>query len=132
MCAAFDHMLQKFDSSSLAYKIIANPYDALLDMANNEYDLLLIDINIPELSGHEILTTMDDFINADNDIKQSNLYRHKVPVILMSSSATLLKRNISLKHFHVQQRILKENIKNFIDQQLAHAKGNLSENTPAQ
>lgn len=132
MGAAFDHMLAKFSPTELTYKIVANPYDALLDMANNEYDLMFIDINIPEISGHELLSRMDDFIQGDRTIQNSNLYENKVPVILMSSSANLLKRDVDLKHFYVQHKVLKQDMKSFILSRLAQYQGNLNEDAPAQ
>lgn len=132
MGAALDHMLGKFSPSQLNYKIVANPYDALLDMANNEYDLMFIDINIPEITGHEILSRMDVFIQEDRTIQKSNLYQKKVPVILMSSSPALLKRDVTLKHFYVQHKVLKQDISKLIHNRLAQTQGNLNEDAPAQ
>ncbi len=132
MVAVFDNMLGKFSPSQVIYKIVANPYDALLDMANNEYDLMFIDINIPEISGYEILLRMDDFIQGDRTIKNSNLYQKKVPVILMSSSSTLLKRDVTLQHFNIQHKVLKQDITKFISSRLAQSQGKFNEDAPAQ
>ncbi len=132
MCEALDHMFRQFDKAWMTYKIYKDPYDALLEMANKEYDLLLVDINIPEISGPEILKTMDDFISMDETIKKSNLYQEKVPVVLMSSSPALLKIEILLNHFHIQQRVLKKDLKSFIHDRLAYSQGRLNENVTAQ
>jgi CheY-like chemotaxis protein len=116
MCVALEHMFRRFDSKTLTYKIVNDPYDALLEMSTKEYDLLLVDANIPEISGIELLTAMDDFIQNDEALKSSNLYRKQVPVVLMSSSPTLLKKDLTLKHFQVQKKLLKKNLQAYLNE----------------
>lgn len=128
MCCYLRQLVQQIDRISVQCKIFSNPYDALLEMVKQEFDLVFVDINIPEISGPEILITMDQIIKNDRILQKSDLYQKKVPVILMSSSDRFLQNQYSLNNFIIEQRVLKKDIKHIIQQKI-YSLENLNENS---
>lgn len=128
MCCYLRQLVQQIDRISVQCKIFSNPYDALLEMVKQEFDVVFVDINIPEISGPEILITMDQIIKNDRILQKSDLYQKKVPVILMSSSDRFLQNQYSLNNFIIEQRVLKKDIKKIIQQKI-YSLENLNENS---
>lgn len=54
----------KLKSAGFATTLVANGRDAYEDMKLTEYDLVLIDINIPELTGFEVLKALKNDGNS--------------------------------------------------------------------
>ncbi|MEA3289568.1 MAG: response regulator [Campylobacterota bacterium] len=59
-------MLSTFLEDSYSVKTFSNPITALHDIKNNDYDLVLCDIMMPEMNGLELLKQLRTF---DNNIK---------------------------------------------------------------
>jgi CheY-like chemotaxis protein len=85
---------------------IANdPYEAIEMIFARRYDLILLDINLPDLDGYKTIQILSKHLDQ-NLTSTFQMWRDKVPVVLMSSNQ-IPRRQIRSDHFYVASRVQK-------------------------
>ena len=113
MANAVKYVIQSL-SASCSCTVVTDPYDALLEVADNVFDLVLVDQHIPGLFGSDILKHADEFIDADPILKQSDAYKVPVKVVLMSGSEEIHQLELKFHHFSVTDSVQKKDLTQFL------------------
>ncbi|MFN3454332.1 MAG: response regulator [Pseudobdellovibrio sp.] len=95
--------------------VVEDPYEAILALADNKFDYVLVDQRLPGLTGSSVLREVDHYVDQDPVIIESGHYNGSIPVVVMSGSdipAGALKTD--LKHFSIIQFVKKNDIARFI------------------
>lgn len=102
--------------------IVNDPYEALLDLADQEYDLILMDQEMPGLYGSDMLKKADHYADhyIDNDIELmgAGISASPIPVVMISSSEKKSDLQLNFKNFNVTDYIQKKNLTHFLRQRL--------------
>jgi len=87
------HMLSKyFTIKGHQCKIASDGRMALEDIKNNQYDAVLLDLAMPEFSGHDII----DSLQKENKIAQKNIIAFTASSISDSDKKLLLDKGVKL------------------------------------
>lgn len=98
--------------------IVNDPYEALLDLADQKYDLVLMDQNIPGLYGSEILEKADHIIDMDTGMLPLKREAQPIDVVMISNSEDKLNLHLNFKNFKVTDFIIKKDLTRFLRQRL--------------
>ncbi len=118
MTTAISHIVKTINPD-FQCTCVNDPYEALLELADENFDLVLIDQRIPGLYGSELLKKIDDFINLDPAIEKLGLYDKPLQVIMMSGSADIKKLHLSFSHFNVTDYVQKSELTDFLRKKLS-------------
>lgn len=94
--------------------IATEPYEALLMLSDEKYDMILVDQKIPGLYGTDLLKKIDSYIDQDPLIVESGHYDQLIPIVLMSGSKVELPHDFKLNNFHLETIINKQSITDFL------------------
>lgn len=105
-------------SSDIECHVVNDPYEALIMLSDQSFDLILVDQNIPGLYGSNILMKMDEQIDQDPLISESGRYMTPVPAVIMSGSDIKLGRPYNLKNFNLLKVLNKRDLRLFLSETL--------------
>ena len=95
-------------------ELACDPYEALVALADHDFDLIFMDQKLPGLKGAQVLSKMDEFVDQDPLIVESGRYAQSLPTVIMSGTDVLLGDHYKLKHFDLLKVINKKNLVNFL------------------
>lgn len=102
------HVIQK---NSFAHcEVASDSYEAIQKLSDHKYDLILLDQNLPGMSGTVFLTQMDEYADKDPLLVESPHFAQKIPVIIMSGNKPQDLGVMKLEHFDVVDFIEKKNL----------------------
>lgn len=119
MSAAIQYRIESLQSN-IQCKTINDPYEALLELIDHQYDFVLIDQRIPGLLGSSILKQVDKFIDEDSSINESGRFKEPVPVIIMSAEEINIGHGLRLKNFKLIRKLNKKDLPQFLTESFAH------------
>lgn len=98
--------------------IVNDPYEALLDLTDQEYDLILMDQEMPGLYGSDMLKKADHYIENETELMAAGMSASPIPVVMISSSEKKSELQLKFKNFNVTDYIQKKNLTHFLRQRL--------------
>lgn len=101
-------------SSDIECQVVNDPYEALIMLSDQSFDLILVDQKMPGLYGSNILMKMDEQIDQDPLISESGHYTTPVPAVIMSGSDIKLGRPYNLKNFNLLKVLNKRDLRLFL------------------
>jgi CheY-like chemotaxis protein len=102
------HVIQK---NSVAHcEVASDSYEAIQKLCDHKYDLILLDQNLPGMSGTEFLKQMDEYVDKDPLLSESPHFAGRIPVIIMSGNKPLDLEVMKLDHFDVVDFIEKKHL----------------------
>ncbi len=109
------------ESLNALYKctIVNDPYEALLDLADREYDLILMDQEMPGLYSSDMLKKADHFMENDADFITGRGAK-PIPVVMISATEKTENLPLNFKNFIVTDYIQKKNLTHFLRQRLVY------------
>ncbi|CAN5641695.1 hypothetical protein BH10BDE1_BH10BDE1_11520 [soil metagenome] len=90
--------------------IVADSYEAIEALCDNNYDYLVVDQNLPGLKGVEVLMRLDTYLDTDPLLSEQSRFSRKIPVLLMSAENITLPHGLRLSHFEITDRINKKDL----------------------
>ena len=90
--------------------IVADSYEAIEALCDNNYDYLVVDQNLPGLKGLEVLIKLDNYLDSDPILGEQCRFTHKIPVLLMSAENINVPHGLKLMHFEITDRINKRDL----------------------
>lgn len=115
--AAIEYIIRSIDPLYVCTSI-NDPYEALLKLADEEFDLVLVDQKIPGLFGSDILKKIDQFIDIDTEVNRLGLYKKPVSVVLMSGDENIKELKLKLEHFNVTDYVVKKDLTSYLKNRL--------------
>lgn len=88
--------------------IVADPYEALNCLSDNDYDYVLVDQKLPGMTGSNVLSKVDEYIDVDPIVSESGRFSVKIPTILMSGSEIQFSDDYNLNYFEIKQVLNKK------------------------
>jgi len=102
------HIIQK--NSMTRCEVANDSYEAIQKLCDHKYDLILLDQNLPGMSGTVFLQQMDDYVDKDPLLSQSPHFVEKIAVIIMFVNVLPDLKQMKLQHFEVVDFIEKKNL----------------------
>ena len=86
-------------------EVASDPYEAICRLCERLFDLVILDINLPDLDGYKTIEVLSRFL-AQDPSSPFQVWRSKTPVILISGNH-IPRRPIESDYFYVCDRIRK-------------------------
>jgi CheY-like chemotaxis protein len=102
------HVIQK--NSVTRCEVAFDSYEAIQKLCDHKYDLILLDQNLPGMSGTEFLKQMDRYVEMDPLLSESPHFAKRIPVIIMSGNKPIDLEVMKLEHFEVVDFIEKKHL----------------------
>lgn len=101
-------LIEKF--SNFECESVSDAFEAFSSLYENNFDYLLVDINLPGINGIEMLKQIDLHVDKDPLFVEKTHYCKKVPVLFYSGYELTEELPPSLKHFEVIGFIKKDKL----------------------
>ncbi len=102
------YLIEQF--SGARCDIVADSYEAIEALCDNNYDYLVVDQNLPGLKGLEVLIKLDSYLDTDPILAEQCRFTHKIPVLLMSAENIHVPHGLKLTHFEITDSINKRDL----------------------
>lgn len=102
------HVIQK--NSVNHCEVAFDSYEAIQKLTDHKYDLILLDQNLPGMSGTEFLKQMDRYVEMDPLLSESPHFSTRIRVIIMSGNKPIDLEIMKLEHFEVVDFIEKKHL----------------------
>jgi CheY-like chemotaxis protein len=91
--------------------LVADAFEASRSITERKYDYLVLDVQLPGLSGISMLRELDKQFSLDPSFNEKSHYFSKIPVVLISGHQKLEPIPGELEHFEIVGFVSKSNLR---------------------